>query len=143
MSKNTLLRQHLIQRAIARNRNETETNDITHAVWPPLATQLVSIIGEGGFNALYARSLYLTHEAFPWLTSGDAPGSVEVRLTDLKNCLQEQSADEANKACHFLLLTFTNILASLIGEPLTLALLSSAWGDDTNDEAAIVEQRSF
>lgn len=141
MTKSTLLRQQLIQNTIIRSSNVT--NDITHAVWPPLTTQLVSFIGEGGFNALYARSMYLTHEVFPWLLAADMPGSAAVRLNHLKMSLQAQSAEEANKASHFLLLTFTNILASLIGEPLTLALLSSAWDDGANGEAGIVEQRSF
>ena len=109
-------------------------------LWRPLASKLVSIIGEGGFNSLYARSLYLTHAPFPWLAPGDTSRFADFRLPDLKISLDGQSATEANKASHMLLLTFTNILASLIGEPLMTNILSSAWGDDAADMAVAVKE---
>ena len=129
-------------------KNAGDVVDVTIQLWQALTPKLISIIGEGGFNSLYARSLYLTHADFPWLAPGEsnryltdavpwlAPGessSAVSRFTGLKFSLERQSAAEAKQASLMLLLTVTNILASLIGEPLTIGILRSAWGDDASD----------
>lgn len=131
MATNDAQWPQLIHRAVARSTGDAA--DIAIQLWQPLAFQLTLVIGEGGFNSLYARSYYLTREAFPWLMADDpddAAYPADSRFSDLKISLEGQSASEANKASHMLLLTFTNILASLIGEPLTTSILNSAWGDD-------------
>jgi len=132
MPTSDIRREQLIQTAMARG--DGEVADTVIQLWQSLASQLISIIGEGGFNALYARSIYLTREAFPWLVSGDALCAANVQFTDLKINLEGQNAIEAHKASHMLILTFTNILASLIGEPLTIGILNSAWGGDASDK---------
>lgn len=124
-------RQQLIHRTIARSTDAAA--EVAIQLWQPLASQLISLIGEGGFNALYARSLYLIHADFPWLAPSEAPRCADGRFADLKISLDAQSAPEATKASHMLLLTFTDILASLIGEPLTINILRSAWGGDASE----------
>jgi len=121
------LRQQLIQSAMANPIGEVP--DVAIQLWQPLSSQLIPIIGEGGFNALYDRSLYLTHAAFPWLAVSEPSRPVERRFSDLKISLAGPDAVEASKASHMLILTFTNILASLIGEHLTIDILGSAWGN--------------
>ena len=124
-------RQQLIHTAMMKG--EGEAADIAINLWRPLASQLISIIGEGGFIALYARSVYLTQATFPWLASGEASHAADIRFNDLKINLEGQNVIDAKKASHMLFLTFTNILASLIGEPLTASILCSAWDSDASD----------
>ncbi len=131
MAKKNIRRNQLIQRAIAKGNGEIE--DITIMLWQPLASQLISLMGEGGFSSLYSRSLYLTNMTYPWLSPGDAPQFAKSRFADLKTNLEKQSADDATKGSCALFITFTDILASLIGEQLTMDILRSAWSDDASD----------
>ena len=43
-----------------------------------------------------------------------------------------KTAGQASEANNLLLITFTDILASLIGEKLTTTILYSAWGNDAS-----------
>lgn len=147
METSDIRRQQLIERAMAKN--DGEVADVAIQLWQALMPKLTSIIGEGGFNSLYARGLYLTHTDFPWLAPGESSryltdaaflwrasgesSSAASRFAGLKFSLERQSAPEANQASLMLLLTVTNILASIIGEPLTIGILHSAWGDDASD----------
>lgn len=131
MAISNVRRRQLIDSALARH-----SDDATQAPtqpWDQLASQLVSLIGEGGFHALYARSLHLSRTDFPWLPCVGAALSVDVGFEALRSSLEGQDAAHANKANRMLLLTFTDILASLVGEPLTTDILSSAWGDGASD----------
>lgn len=97
--------------------------------WQTFSVQLMSIIGEEGFLVLYSRSLHLLHAAFPMLPDGDSELSSTSWLSDLELAFTGQDLIKANSANQQLLMTFTNILASLIGEDLTLEILRSSWGD--------------
>jgi hypothetical protein len=132
MATSDVLRKQLIETAMANGTGGAA--DTAILLWQPLASELIAIIGEGGFNTLYARSIYLTQAAFPWLGAGDGSQVAVFRLTDLKNSFDGQSDNEANQASQMLLLTFTDILASLIGESLTAGILSSAWGNSALDK---------
>lgn len=103
-------------------------------MWRPLAVALVLIIGAGGFDSLYARSVYLSQQTYPWLTAGlGAPEQTDQRFCDLEKSLQEQSPAVAREANCLLLVTFTNILVSMIGESLTMRILNSAWDIDPKE----------
>lgn len=98
--------------------------------WELMAAQIVSIVGEDGFTSLYIRSLFLAQSTFPWLapcTLMPQPGN---RFEMLKNSLEEQTPMLASKANYLLLITFTDILASLIGEELTISILRLAWDNN-------------
>jgi hypothetical protein len=99
-----------------------------------LAPQLVSIIGEGGMYALYARSLHKIAADFPWLDSVAAAHSHELWLIDLRKNFATQSTEQARQAAQALLLSCTNILATLIGETLTIDLLKSAWANELTSQ---------
>ncbi len=47
--------------------------------------------------------------------------------------LEVQTPTQISEANSLLLITFTDILASLIGEQLTTTILRSAWGNDALD----------
>lgn len=104
-------------------------------LWGKMATQIISIVGEGGFNSLYARSVFLTQSSFPWLAAADLSSRQDWRFAQLKTSLAEQTPAQASAANSLLLITFTDILATLIGEPLTTSILRSAWGNDASDRA--------
>jgi hypothetical protein len=96
-------------------------------LWELMAAQIISVIGESGFSSIYARSLFLAQSTFPWLPD-DSTAAAEHRFAELKKSLDAQPASQAGEANSLLLLTFTDILASLIGETLTSHLLYLAWG---------------
>ena len=103
-------------------------------LWERLAFGLIPIIGEGGFQSLYARSIHLIAPTFPWMRQ-KLPPAGESRFSGLKLCLDGHDADEAGEASTLLLTTLIDILILLIGELLTTSILSSAWGDDVFDTA--------
>ncbi|HEY8036617.1 MAG TPA: hypothetical protein VIF37_13645 [Methylobacter sp.] len=107
--------------------------DASINLWEQMATQIILIVGEGGFNSLYVRSLFLTRSTFPWLPNGSVPPQTDQRFTELKISFEGQPPLQTNQANSLLLITFTDILASLIGEHLTIRILRSAWGNDTFD----------
>lgn len=103
------------------------------SLWAPLATQIILIVGAGGFESLYARSVFLCQATFPWLSTSSPSSQPDAWLADLKTRLEGQSPEFASEANRHLLLTFTDLLASLIGEPLTARILNSAWDHYTRD----------
>ncbi len=96
-------------------------------------TKLIAIVGEAGFNALYARSIFLSQTAFPWLAACVLPAQADDRFAELKKSLEGQAPAQASAANSLLLITFTDILVSLIGDQLTTNILHSAWGHDASD----------
>jgi hypothetical protein len=99
-------------------------------LWEKISTQIISIIGEGGFDSLYLKSVSLTQSTYPWLAAVLMPPQADHRFAKLKISFEGHTPEQARAANCLLLITFTDILASLIGEQLTIRLLRSAWGDD-------------
>ena len=107
--------------------------DAAIRVWEQMATQIISIVGEEGFNSLYARSIFLTQSTFPWLAAGPLAPQSDHRFAGLKTSLDGQTPAQASEASTRLLITFTDILATLIGEQLTNHILQLAWGIDLSN----------
>jgi hypothetical protein len=131
METSYLLRHQIISSRTAQlNENVAEA---AIGLWEPLATQIILIVGEGGFNSIYARSVSKSQSTFPWLVDGPMSPLNDHRFAALKMSLEGQPPKQASAAIDLLLTTFTDILASLIGEDLTKHLLRSAWGVDATD----------
>ncbi|MDP2111019.1 MAG: hypothetical protein Q8N48_02785 [Thiobacillus sp.] len=124
------LRHQLIERLMAQYPEKVA--DAAIDLWEQMAAQIISIVGEDGFNSLYARSVFLAQPTFPWLAASALSSQADQRFAELKKRLEGQTPSQAREANSLLLLTFTGILAALIGEPLTTRILSSAWGDDAS-----------
>ena len=107
--------------------------DVSILLWENLARQLVSIIGESGFQSLYDRSLHLTVPTFSWLTSCNSSTPKRSRFEELRSCLANQDLINSSEASIALLVTFIDILAVLIGEFLTSTILDLAWADHALD----------
>ena len=125
METEHLLRQQLIRDLIA----EPPENVVSAAIslWDQLSGQIVAIVGQGGFDSLYARSLFLSQSTFPWLEASALSAQTERGFAELKTSFEAQMPAQAAAANSLLLVTFTDILAALIGEQLTTRILRSAW----------------
>jgi hypothetical protein len=126
-------RRQMIRRAVVQ-RPEAFI-DVTICLWQRLASELCPIIGEGGFQSLYARSLHVTSALYPWITDTHPQQQTDFRFNDLIINLKARDVKEASEASIALLSTFIDILAGLIGELLTNGLLQAAWGEDALDIA--------
>lgn len=133
METSGLLRQQIIKCLVAQHPEKVE--DVSILLWEQMAIPIISIVGKGGFNSLYARSIFLTQSTFPWLAARSLLAQTDHRFTELKMCFEGQTPAQASAANSLLLITFTDILASLIGEQLTTRILRSAWGNDASDRA--------
>ncbi len=133
MANSNLLRHQKINSLMAQHPEKVA--DAAINLWEQMATQIISIVGEGGFNSLYARSVFLAQSSFPWLATGELSPQQDHRFAQLKTSLAGQTPAQASAANSLLLITFTDILATLIGEQLTATILRSAWGNDASDRA--------
>ena len=133
MDTSGLLRHQLIKSLTVSPAENGVTGAIS--VWEQMTTQIVAIVGVGGFNSLYARSIFLSLPDFPWLASNGATLPADQRFAALRSCLERQPPAVAIEAHIRLLCTFTDILAALIGEALTSSILRSAWGDNASAAA--------
>ncbi len=129
----SLLRHQMIERFAAPSAEKGDDAAIT--LWEQLSTKIISIIGAGGFQSLYARSQFVAQVCFPWLAADEFPIQTDQILAHLKKCFESQTPVEASAANKQLLITLTNILASLIGETLTTSILRSAWDSDASVQA--------
>jgi hypothetical protein len=118
----------LISRAILRHPDTLV--DVTVSLWEKLAVELVSLIGDGGFQAIYLRSGMLAAARYPWIVHDSSLQQTDFQFTGLRSSLEGRDLTEAGEASIVLLSTFLDILTSLIGELLVTNLLHSAWGDD-------------
>lgn len=127
------LRQQLIESLMQQHKENIA--DAAVLVWEQMAAQIILLVGECGFQSLYTRSIYLTQPAYPWLEdnvtpcldSDIAPPSPQAQhhFSGLKRSFEGKSPAQAGAANSLLLLNFTDVLTSLIGEALTISILRS------------------
>jgi hypothetical protein len=103
------------------------TSHATAATWRLIETQLVPVIGARGLDVLFRRALHQTITAFPWLAASVDRGGSAGPLPSLMACLATQHTATAAEAVSALLLTFAELLATLIGDSLTERLLAPVW----------------
>ena len=124
------LRQ-IIEAALARHPGPVA--DAALQLWRKLAPELITIIGELGFDALYARSIRLARLRHPWIKQDASTLSGDDVFAPLQQSLQAQDQAQAGLASLALFTNFFDTLALLIGEALTKHLLHSAWGKEASD----------
>jgi len=103
------------------------TSEAAAAIWRLVEAQLVPVIGARGLDVLFRRALQQTTTAFPWLAACEDREGSAGPLPSLKARLASQQSAAAAEAVCALLLTFTELLATLIGESLTERLLAPVW----------------
>jgi hypothetical protein len=107
----------------------------TAHVYDQAAQELIPLIGELGVNALVARSVRLIQREFPWLTVAQGIAPEVSPLAQLRLDLERQATTVALSAAVALLATFSELLSTFIGAPLTRRLLSKAWRGGLTDGA--------
>lgn len=108
---------------------DTDGTGVVECLVEPLRIELTSLISEDGFRSVFERSLFLTSRKFAWL-GADQSSPAASSLYGLRTMLAQQTRSEAREASTALLLNFSDLVASLIGERLTIDILRSAWGKD-------------
>ncbi len=103
------------------------TADAAATIWRLVKAQLVPVIGARGFDVLFRRALRLASAAFPLLGVVAECGAGVDPLPALMACLSGQRTAVATEAGYALLLTFVELLMTLIGESLTDRLLADVW----------------
>jgi hypothetical protein len=95
--------------------------------WRIVAIRLAPVIGKQGVDVLFNRSLQLTSATFPWLSIARDHEDNAAVLATLKARFAGSEKDAAAEASYTLLVTFTELLTTLIGESLTERLLGPVW----------------
>lgn len=96
-------------------------------LWHQMEAHLTPIVGERGCDALFGRSFQLTATTFPWLSSAERHVDDPAPLRAFRACQEAQDPASGSEASFFLLATFTELLASMIGESLTDRILAPVW----------------
>jgi hypothetical protein len=99
--------------------------------WSRLGRQLVPLIGEGGFVALFTRSARLLSPPRDWLSIDAARRTSALLLSALEQDLAKADPAEAAATHDELMGTFVRQLGSLIGPALTARLLAETGADGT------------
>jgi hypothetical protein len=95
--------------------------------WGCVSDRLELVIGLRGVDALFNRALHVTGKTYPWLTTAAVNENGAAQLASLRLRLAGREPVEAEEASYVLLMTFTVLLANLIGESLTKRLLAPVW----------------
>jgi hypothetical protein len=94
--------------------------------WRRISGQLVTLIGESGFCALFGRALRTMAVRYDWMSVDTSRKTIDGLLLALERDLAGVERAVADIANAELLNTFTRQLSSLIGEALTARLLEQA-----------------
>ena len=99
--------------------------EVAASTWREMYAALSPVIGPGGVTALYQRSLYMTRVAHPCLASVREDALRPGEFAALQQVLSQQTSTHVAAANGALLLTFCDLLGSLISVSLTERLLRS------------------
>ena len=103
--------------------NGTAVADAAVAQWRAVVAALAPIIGSHGVAALYYRSLHLAAKVHPWLAHERGADAPPIDLVALRSLVAGRDAASAAEGSDFLLRTFMELLAGLVGVSLTERLL--------------------
>jgi hypothetical protein len=131
-----MIRTALKQRA-GSSSGANAISEATATTWRLVEAQLKPVIGARGLDVLFRRALQQSTTAFPWLAASVDRGGSADPLPSLTACLAAQQTAAAAEAATALMLTFTELLTTLIGESLTERLLAPAWARASAQEAAL------
>jgi hypothetical protein len=109
--------------------------------WRRISAQLVTLIGESGFCALFGRALRTMAVRYEWLSVNTAPKTIDGLLMALDRDLDSVEPAVAGIANTELLNTFTRQLSSLIGEALTARLLERATAEELDGPEDVQEHK--
>jgi hypothetical protein len=126
MKISSLAKQAVLLRSAAEGAPPQRIAESAQAIWHAVEAALTPIIGARGVGALYRRSLNLLSADYTWLRAAYDGSLHPDRLAVLGAALSRRSAVDAARANGALLQVFYDLLANLIGGPLTMRLLRPA-----------------
>jgi hypothetical protein len=101
-----------------------------------LAGVLAPLIGQVGIDALAGRAVHLAQREYPWLATPREPEQEAGPFTQVNSSLEQQDPALATEAAAAVLAIFTGLLATFIGEPLTMRVMRKAWPDGFSEAGA-------
>lgn len=129
--KATTQGRHQLVRTTVASREDTP-GEAAVELWGSFRTLLSTRVGEGVFATMFTRTLLTARVTSPMLPQ---PGQPALWFTGLRTCLDRLPRDQATEVRSLLFITFTDILAVLLGEAMTLGLLRSAWASAPESHA--------
>jgi hypothetical protein len=114
--------------------------DATVKALQALFAKLAMLIGNDAVRALYLRALHVSLLFFDRTAHANPP--MDALLAELRQNLANHQSADARSAAQALLESLVALLVSLIGQPLTLRLVTSAWGSPTTHPTNIGENRT-
>lgn len=125
------MRHETIRRTLVHSAGDTSNAksiaQATLSTWHQVSIRLVPVLGARGVDALFRRALHVTSKTYPWLGIDGHDEDLAILLSGLRTRVATRERIDALEACHALLLNFTDLLASLIGDSLTSRLLMTVW----------------
>ncbi|HEV8597005.1 MAG TPA: hypothetical protein VGR23_04720 [Candidatus Dormibacteraeota bacterium] len=105
-----------------------------------LSRRLAQVIGHSGVKAVFLRAVTLCKPEFPFLDERIVSlERGESMAEPLRACLQEQAPEVIRQASVTLFATFSGVLATVIGDRLTVSLLGQIWPDPLLHDAELQE----
>jgi len=120
------IRRTLILRAGGGDSDPKSIAKAAISTWRDASTRLSPVVGGQGIDVLLRRSLHVAGKTHP-LLAAEAHESRNTLLASLEMRLASSEMSLAVEASNALLLTFTELLSSLIGESLSERLLAPIW----------------
>jgi len=123
---------------------ETKQNKVSEGELPAafhlcetLRPHLATLMGNGGFRAILARSLAVTRGEIPWLAalSVKADGSLE----GWDKPEAQVKPEELTRGCVLLIAQLLGLLVVFIGENLTLRLVRDVWPNLPREDVKFTE----
>ena len=103
-----------------------------NALWTDIETALQPIVGRRGVTALFKRTLHLAAARHPWLAPLKASSDDAADAAQLTALFAAQPAAQAVEAGGAFFELFRELLATLIGVPLSERLLHAAWSNSSS-----------
>lgn len=91
-----------------------------------ISSQLEPIIGAQGVEVLFNRALYLSSKELTWIEPSVGLDKVNL-IESITKQLDSVEVHEASQGGYKILVIFTKLLITLIGESLTIRLLQPVW----------------
>ena len=117
-------------------RNAEHILDLVIVSWKEIDRVLRPIIGKGGIEPLFHRSVEITAQAYPWLTAASTSAQSTMDFGQLRNALANENTSHFAGASDMLLGHFHYLLTILIGLSLTDRLLRPVLDPLLNGTAA-------
>ena len=115
--------ERLIANEVSRNASAKSKPTAAFAVIDKLSPHFGALMGVAGFRALLSRALMLAGAEVAWL--GELHVRADGSFEDLKELEAQASPEEMSNAGIVLLARLLGLLVTLIGDELTLQLLSN------------------